>query len=122
MSMTYKANSLIRLLQGKKLTAVSFTIDSMLLDFEGSALDIFLFPTINCQNNRFTRNVDIYCDLVCQQIGKKVTNAEEIESEKLLLKFDKDISIEISLKDDDRSSVEAAKLVLEPAGQWEVWN
>lgn len=114
--------SLLKFLEGKRLSAITFVLqDYLQLHFDGSLLNVYVWPRIRTGEPAFDRDTPGYRDALCQQIGKHVGTTIEGPNDKLVIQFMDGTLIEISLKEEDRNSPEAAMLQLDSGTRWNVW-
>ncbi|WP_124607065.1 hypothetical protein [Burkholderia sp. Bp9142] len=109
---------ILQLLEGRELGAVTFVRDYVQLHFEGPLLNAYVWPIVLTGNERYSVGGRGYRDELCARIGCTVNSAEETE-EHMTLSFSDGSSVEISLRDEDRSGPEA---VLLDDGSGQVWN
>jgi hypothetical protein len=105
----------------RQLCAVTFLKEYMQFDFDGPLFNYYDFPVAVVDGKEFHREDFGYCDRVCELIGKSVTYIEEIPSDNLTIKFEEGVSICLSLKPEDRSSVEAAMFQAGSQEGWITW-
>lgn len=115
-------NNPLKLLELLELVGITFIRDYIQFLFDGPILNTYTLPQIKIQD-KFTISTDFgYHDTLCSLIGKRVISAFEDErKEKIVIKFESDINLFVSLRLEDRNCVEAAMLQIEKDGEWDVW-
>jgi hypothetical protein len=98
-------------LKNRRLGAVTFVQDYLRLDFDGPRLTAYLCPTIKTKTVELNLSTAGYRDALCRQIGKKVNDAYKVRGEKLVIQFEDQVVLEISLREEDQVGPEAAMLV-----------
>ena len=111
---------ILRFLINLELIGITFIRDYMQFLFEDPLLNIYTLPQVKVLNRVFQFNQEGYYDTLCSLIGKSVIDACE-DDENLIIRFEGDVELKISLKLEDRVTVEAAMLRLETEGQWTIW-
>jgi hypothetical protein len=113
---------ILKFLEMLELVGITFIRDYIQFLFDGPVLNTYTFPQIKI-DNKIVTSVDIgYYDTLCSLINKKIVFANEDEKEeKIVIKFESDIELLVSLKSEDRNCAEAAMLQLETDGGWNVW-
>jgi hypothetical protein len=121
--MTHPDNkkSLLVTLIGEQLHTVSFVQDYVELFFGFKKLTCYTWPHLIVEGKELLPEGAGYRDTLCAQIGRSVESARDISKVKLIVKLDSGVSLEISLRDEDMPSGEAATL-FDDEGPWEVWN
>ena len=119
--MTTSCNGLLMSLVGKPLTAVSFVLDYITLQFEDAFLTALSLPQVESNNTTLSFGDNGYRDMLCRPIGCHVRVASETDDEKILLEFDDDSMFSIPFGLDQCDGPEAAILQI---GQekWCVWR
>ena len=113
-------NSVLDLLLGQELAAVAFVRDYIQLQFDGKMLNLYVWPTLKTNTVQHDINTAGYRDALCNQIGIKVMGSHE-DSQKISLSFENQVVLEISLREADRNSVEAAMFQDGIGQRWRVW-
>jgi len=113
--------SLLTLLEGREMAAVTFLRAYVQLLFDGPYLNAYTMPQVKLNDTVFHPKTPGYRDALCEQIGKTVTATREELNKKLEIQFGDGTSIEISLKDEDRVCAEAAMLQADAGKRWNVW-
>jgi len=105
-----------------ELVGISFIRDYIQFIFDDPLLNTYTLPQVKIHGRILSSKDNGYYDILCSLIGKIVLNAYEDEKEeRLIIQFNNDIELNVSLKSEDRDCVEAAMLRLEPKGEWIVW-
>lgn len=112
---------ILKSLEKRELTAVTFIMDYLQLFFEEACFNLYVWPLINTRDSVFNLTTLGYRDVLCGQVGKLVTKVSEEPKEKILIEFENQVTIEISLKEEDRSGHEAAMLQVDSGKRWFVW-
>ncbi|MFO7575028.1 MAG: hypothetical protein R6W67_07705 [Bacteroidales bacterium] len=114
--------SILKFLEMLELVGITFIRDYIQFLFDGPVLNTYTLPQIIIENKIVTSTDFGYYDTLCSLINKKVLSAHEDEKEeKIVIRFESDIELLVSLKSGDRTCVEAAMLQLETDGKWNIW-
>jgi hypothetical protein len=114
--------TILKSLEGNRLSAVTFVLqDYLQLHFDGSLLNVYVWPRIRTGELALDRDTPGYRDALCRQIGKHVGAAIEEPNDKLVIQFVDGTIVEISLKEEDRNGPEAAMLQIDAGKRWNVW-
>jgi len=113
--------SLLTLLEGRQMAAVTFLRAYVQLLFDGPYLNAYTMPQVKLSDAVFHPKAPGYRDALCEQIGKTVIVTHEEPNKKLEIQFGDGTSIEISLKEEDRVCAEAAMLQADSGKRWNVW-
>jgi len=92
---------------GAQLSAVTFVMDYLQLQFDGRTINVFNPLTIMTEAGSIQSWNPGFRDLLCSQITKKVKEVQIMDGEKLLLFFEDLSEIHISLKEEDYTCAEA---------------
>ena len=115
--------SMLKLLENCELAGVIFIMDYVQFQFEGVNctrwLHAYTWPQVKIENSKFAFTQHGYRDALCALINKHVMFADETKEE-LFIRFEGDMVLTISLKDEDRECVEAA--MLQAGLECEVWR
>lgn len=112
---------ILKSLENRELSAVTFVMDYVQLIFEEPCLNVYVWPLIRVRDSVFSLTTPGYRDVLCGQISKTVIRAYEESKEKLLIEFENQVVIEISLREEDRNGPEAAMLQTDSGKRWNVW-
>ncbi|MBI5293876.1 MAG: hypothetical protein HY869_00260 [Chloroflexi bacterium] len=110
----------LAILVGTEMSSVEFVRDYFQLRFDGPCLTAITNPVLFINNKKYTRNDFGFIDLLCSCVSKKVKDAF-VDNEKIMLQFEEETSIEISLKQEDRRTTEAAWFTKESNVPMWVW-
>jgi hypothetical protein len=113
--------SLLTLLEGREMAAVTFLRVYIQLLFDGPYLNAYTMPQVKLNDTVFHPETPGYRDALCERVGKTVTTTREEPNKKLEIQFSDGTSIEISLKEEDRVCAEAAMLQADGGKRWNVW-
>jgi hypothetical protein len=115
-------NPILKFLETLDLVGITFIRDYIQFLFDGPVLNTYTLPLIKIENRIITSINFGYYDTLCSLINKKIISAYEDEKEeKIVIHFESDIELFVSLKSEDRNCAEAAMLQLETDGVWNVW-
>jgi hypothetical protein len=95
------------------MTAVSFVLDYINLQFDDAFLTALSLPWVRANNSKLAFGVAGYRDMLCERIGHQVNAASETEKE-IRLAFDDGSVIAIPLGSEEYRGVEAAILQIGP--------
>ncbi|WP_158752832.1 hypothetical protein [Dyella sp. S184] len=109
-----------KLLQ-KKLVSVTFIKDYLQLNFDGPYFNFYDYPSINVGGEIFDSKKFGYREHICNLIGSKVVLIKEDIDSNISINFDNSSSVSLSLKPEDRSSVEIAMFQSGSGEGWIVW-
>lgn len=112
---------ILKSLEKRKLTAVTFVMDYLQLFFEEACFNLYVWPLIKTRDSVFNITTMGYHDVLCGQVGRSVISVREKLKDKLLIEFENYITIEVSLKEEDRGGPEAAMLQVDSGKHWTVW-
>jgi hypothetical protein len=108
-------------LNEKELSSVTFIHDYIQLNFDGPVINIYASSSIYKNDIRMDSQEFGYSYLLRKLIGKKIIGVKEVIDSNLTMTFDDLSHLQISLKPDDRSSVEAAMFQGGIGKGWVVW-
>lgn len=118
----YLNKPILESLENLELAGITFIKDYIQFLFDGPIFNAYTLPQIRVKNETITSTDLGYRDTLCSLINKKVISAYEDEKEeKIMIGFENDTVISVSLKDEDRACAEAAMLQLETTGEWNIW-
>ena len=126
--MSNESQSLFSGLADRPLTAVTFVLDYVQLEFDGPRLTAFTAPLVYDGTGWLKYKEPGYCDALCGCIGKNVHRALVIQDAKtrkdveLYLEFYEGTIISVSTSYDDFVPGQAEAAMLETDEGWEVWN
>ena len=92
---------------GEKLSAVVFVLDYHQLQFDGPSFTILNPITVTSGVSSVVVGEDQFRNRLCEQIAKIVRRVECKEGDALMIEFEDDSVISVSLKDKDNSGPEA---------------
>ena len=119
--MKVSKSDILQLLMNKKMSSVIFVQDYIQLQFDGSSLTAYVWPTVKSSKNVFERQTPGYRDALCNLIGKVVVQTSELANQALVIKFIDGTMLEISLNESHRTGPEAAMLQEQSGKRWNVW-
>ena len=105
---------------GEKLSAIVFVMDYWQLQFDGPTINVFTRLAVHSSDSVVRDGDDQFRNRICEQIAKIVTGVKLAEREALIVTFEDQSSISISLKPEDYSGPEAALVSGLPSGAWVV--
>jgi hypothetical protein len=115
-------NSLLnKLIDQRELASITFVRGYLQLNFDGPRLDVYQMPEIGYAGSMTKANQIGYYDNLCKLVGKKVASVKEFPGVCLMLTFEDETFLRISLKPEDRVCAEAAMLQDIGGKQWTVW-
>lgn len=112
--------SILVKLENLELAGITLIRDYVQLLFDGPILNIYTLPHVKIQNRIVTSKDLGYYDTLRSLINNKVISAYE-DAEKIVIEFENDTRIVVSLKHEDTDSVEAALIRFED-GESVVWQ
>src|ERR1051325_5751192 len=113
-------NEPLQVLENLDLSSVEFVRDYVQLHFDGPCLTINAMFAVYVNGERSRKGELLFRNALCDRIGKVISKAFTIPNDEILLRFNDDSEIRISLKADDQVSPEAAVLRL-PSGGIFTW-
>lgn len=114
--------SILKFIENLELVGITFIRGYIQFLFDGPVLNTYTSPQIKIQNKIIASTDFGYHDTLCSLISKKIIAAyEDAEEEKIMIEFENNIELFVSLKLEDRDSAEAVMLQLEIDGEWNVW-
>jgi len=114
-------SSLERLI-GRDVSAVCFVRTYVQLIFEDVTFTCYTCPSVSISEKRFETSSAGYRDALCGLIGQTVQSVLERPRKELTLDFESGDRIEVSLRFEDSSSVEAAMLHATGGEIFDVWR
>ena len=113
---------ILKSLEMLELVGVTFIRDYIQFLFDGPVLNTYTLPLIRIENKIVT-SIDFgYYDNLCSLINRKIISSYEDENEeRIVIKFEGDVEVFVSLKLEDRNCVEAVMLQLDTEGKWQIW-
>jgi len=114
---------MLKLLENRELAGITFIRGYIQFLFDGPILNTYTLPQIRVDNNRIiTHNQYGYCDTLCSLIDKHILFAyEDKEENRIIIQFENNRELTISLNLEDRQCAEAAMLRGKQDGQCEIW-
>lgn len=119
--MTPSKPTVLDCLKKRELAAVVFVRNYVQLLFYGPYSTPTFGQRSGCPDRIFDLNTSGYRDALCAQIGKSVVAVVEEPKIRLAIQFTDGVSIEISLRERDRTTPEAAMLQADSGKKWNVW-
>jgi hypothetical protein len=89
----------LQMLIGEQLSAVTFVQDYLQLHFDGPRLTVFFHPVVVLGNETFHWGKPGFRDALCNNIAKKVTQAQMTYGDSIAIRFADGSTIKIFLKD-----------------------
>jgi hypothetical protein len=112
---------LTELLNGRDLAFVTLLREYMQLNFDGPCLNIYTPPELGFSSLTLKQSDQGFYDSLFKLVGKRVIAAREFSGICLMLNFEGDVFLRISIKSEDRQCAEAAMLQDGNGKQWNVW-
>jgi hypothetical protein len=109
------------LIELRELAFVTILRGYLQLHFDGPYLNIYKLPDIVEAGVSIKPGELGYYDRLCKLVGKKVASTKEFPGICLILSFEGDTFLRISLKPEDRQCAEAVMLQDGNGKQWMVW-
>ena len=94
-------NETLQVIVGEQLSAVTFVMDYMRLQFDGPYLTLIHDPEVITPTGTYTRDVPGFRDTLCEHITHIVTSARVKKNEVIEIAFDNGTIISISLRPED---------------------
>lgn len=98
---------LLETLVGQTLSSVEFVQDYVQLRFDGPTLTAYTQPSVTHAGVTLRWNGQGYRDALCNQIGSHVAAVALGKDSLLVLEFDNQAAVSVSLKDEDYRGAEA---------------
>lgn len=114
-------SSLERLI-GKTVDSVCFVQDYVLIAFDNLILTCYTMPLLSISGEKFGPSDPGFKDKICHLIGKSAETVSEEERKDLVIYFDGDEQLIVSLRPADAKSVEAAMLHETGGAIFNVWR
>ena len=83
---------------GEYLSAVTFVMDYLQIDFSGHTFNLYRWPTVSIAGRAMHRQSPGYRDALCSLIGKALLLVDEYLDAGLVFDFQDECSLELSLK------------------------
>ena len=113
---------MLKLLENLELAGITFIRDYIQFLFDGPVLNTYTLPQIKIDNDIISKFQSGYYDMLCSLIGKRIIYANEDKKEnKIVIRFEENISLTVSLRLDDRQCAEAVMLQMEQGMEWNIW-
>ena len=113
---------MLKFLENLELAGITFIRDYIQFIFDDAGLDTYTLPQIRVENKIITHVQYGYCDTLCLLIDKCILSAYENKKEnKIVIQFENNMELTISLNLEDRQCAEAAMLRIGQEGKCEVW-
>lgn len=112
--------SVLHNLVGRQLSAVVFVRDYLQLQFDGGVLSLYVWPSIELCEVRLTHGQPGYRDLLCDQIGKVVSDIRD-NREGIALDFVGGSVVRALFRELDGHLPEAAQFQ-DFGSLWTVWH
>jgi hypothetical protein len=97
-------------LRGRQLSSVEFVQDYLQLRFDGPCLTLLTWPRVIDDRKVFGFNDPGYRDALCALIGQLIAQVSfSQDHSKLIIAFENESGLEISLHENDPSILEAVK-------------
>jgi hypothetical protein len=94
---------------GEELVAVEFVQDYLQLRFDGPLLTLYAWPHLLLSEYSIAFGEPEYRNALCALIGEKVEEATLEEGDSLTVKFENDVVIALSLREEDLDGPEAGR-------------
>jgi hypothetical protein len=95
-----RVDSPLRSIVGEYLSAVTFVMDYLQMDFSGNRFNMYCWPIVTICQKRLTHTEHGYKDAICSLIGETLTEVEEYFDTGLTLQFANGASVCLSLRAD----------------------
>lgn len=119
--MQEKKTLLQELVDQRELAFVTILRGYLQLNFDGPYLNIYTMPEVGEAGLTIRPAEPGYYDSLCGLVGKRVVSTREFPGICLILTFERDTFLRVSLKPEDRQCAEAAMLQDEKGERWLVW-
>jgi hypothetical protein len=116
-----KARSPLESLVGEQLSAVVFVQDYLQLQFDGSVLSLYIWPSVKLAEIDVIFGQTGYRDLLCHQIGKIISSVRD-DGEELTVNFMDGSFIRVRFEEADDKMQEIAMFQHLASGKWTVWR
>jgi hypothetical protein len=104
---------------GEELVAVEFVQDYLQLRFDGPLLTLYAWPHLLLSEYSIAFGEPEYRNSLCNLIGEKVEDATLEEGDSLTVKFENDVVIALSLREEDLDGPEAGRYSEDGSGNGE---
>jgi hypothetical protein len=94
-------HAIVSMIAGRSLSAVTFVMDYVQLDFHGSGFTLYVWPEVSTATSSYKYQQPGYRDALCEQIDKVVTEVSPLTDNDLVIKFQNDVSFRMSLRDEE---------------------
>ena len=113
---------ILNYLENLELAGITFIRGYIQFLFDGPVLNTYTLPLIRLENKTITSAEFGYSDTLYFLINKKVISAfEDEKEERIVIIFEGDIKLLVSLKPEYRICPEAAMLNVKEGRGWNVW-
>jgi hypothetical protein len=110
-----------KLVNGRELASVTFVRGYLQLNFDGPYLNIYTAPELGFSGLTIKQDDPGFYDNLCKLVGKKVVSAKEFSGVCLIVNFEGDVFLKVSLDPEKRQAAEAAMLQDGKGERWTVW-
>lgn len=116
--MASESSLFVDALRGLELSSIEFVRDYLQLRFDGPYLTVLTPITVYCGEAIVAPQSPGWRDALCDQIGRRVQDAELCEGRAFILKFEDGVEFSISLRIEDYVGPEA--LIIQAGDDWDV--
>jgi hypothetical protein len=95
-----RVDSPLRCIVGEYLSAVTFVMDYLQMDFSGNRFNMYCWPVVTISQKSLTHTERGYKNAICSLIGETLTEVEEYFDTGLMLQFANGASVCLSLRVD----------------------
>jgi hypothetical protein len=109
-------------IEGKRVSSIVFVEDYLQIIFDDYVFTMFVWPEVSHKGRILRNNHDDYRNSLCELIDQRVIKAQVQEGEQVSLLFSNGAEVSMSLKEKDRTSVEAGTFSGQKNKLFIVWN
>ncbi len=110
------------ILIGEKLSSVTFVMDYLQVDFDGNKFTIYVWPIVTVENIDFKFGDTSYRDKLCSMITKVVMDVTIVDNKEIVINFDNNDRIFISLDPDNPDIVGEIATFTDVNDKWYVFQ
>jgi hypothetical protein len=108
----------IMMLKAKEVTSVEFVHDYIQFHFNSAVLSMYTMPSVITAQRGYLSTVDPgYRDALCSLIGRTFQSVQ-LDRQQMVINFSADMSVTVSLRDEDYVGPEALVFSLDDERMW----
>ena len=110
------------ILVGEKLSAVTFVLDYLQVDFDGNQFTFYIWPTVFVEGEKYEFGEMFYRDKLCSLIAKVVLSATYFDKDALEINFGNSDMLRLSLDPTNPDIVAEKAIFTDVEGKWYLFD